>query len=222
MPWIFMILLVANLGYFVWGMMQGTAEPQVQIHVADTFPADKRLKLAPEKPQKEAENSADSTGQQDAQAQVCYSVGPFTTADLAGRFSSKMHEKQITTVVEESQNAAFDYWVFVPPQVDREHAEQMRAALGRQGLAATIVDEDPYTNAISLGHFSKPEQANGFLNKMLSSNVQAELRKTPQTGIVRWVYVAALPGSHGDIASIVDNSLTHYPNISRQPVACRT
>jgi len=227
MPWIFLTLLLVNLGYFAWGMMQDSSVPRVKVAVSETVPADKRLVLLSEradlggKPTQPAGAAATDAviNLATPTAPVCYTVGPFNGDDQPGRFVDRMTARHLTTRVDEEQNNSFDYWVFISPQVDRERAEERLQELRRQGIDATIVDDDPFTNAISLGHFSQEDQADSFRNKMLAANVQAELRKIPRSGIERWVFVSA--GSDKvDAGKVIDSAIASNPAVSKQPAPC--
>lgn len=225
MPWIFLTLLLLNLGYFAWGMMQDSTVPRVKVAVSETVPADKRLVLLSERTDlggKPIPSAASTDAVINLAAQtvpLCYTVGPFSGDNQPGRFVDRMEARHLNTRVDEEQNNSFDYWVFISPQVDRERAEDRLQELRRQGIDATIVDDDPFTNAISLGHFSQEDQADSFRNKMLASNVQAELRKIPRSGIERWVFVSG-GGDKVDAGKIIDAAIAGNPSISKQPAPC--
>jgi len=229
MPWIFLTLLLANLAYFGWGMMQGSSAPRVSVAVSEDLPADKRLILLSERadlggrPVEPADTSSPDAGatQASAAGPLCFTVGPFADNNPPGRFVDRMTARHLITRVDEEQDNSFDYWVFIAPQVDRAHADERQQELRRQGIEATIVDEDPFSNAISLGHFPHEDAADSFRNKMLAANVQAELRKIPQPGVEHWVFVTS-GSTKADVSRIIDAAIVGIPAVSKQPASCET
>jgi hypothetical protein len=226
MPWIFLTLLLANLAYFGWGMMQDSSAPRIKVAVSDTIPTDKRLVLLSERRDLGGAPNASGTAASSAVvAQVnvplCYTVGPFAGDNQPGRFVDRVEAKHLTTRVDEEQNNSFDYWVFISPQVDRARAEERLQALHKQGIESSLVEEDPFANAISLGHFTSEDQASAFRNKMIAASVQAELRKIPKSGTERWVFVTG-GNTKADVGKIIDGALGGISSVSKQPAPCET
>jgi hypothetical protein len=227
MPWIFQTLLLANVAYFVWGIFQDTSIPHVRVAPSQVIPADKRLALLSERPDLLAQAVANPPVSSDAGPAVvpsgpaCYSVGPFANDGSPNRFALKMQARHFTTRIDVLEKDSMDYWVFVPALVNRDQAEEKLRDLKRNGVAdAFIVDQNPFTNAISLGHFSQSDLAQAYKDKMVAQNVPAEMRELPRTGQERWVYVA--PGvSKIDVKDAIDAALSGgNTSANRQPTPC--
>lgn len=224
MPWIFFTLLLVNVLYFGWGMMQSSTLPRVKVPVSETTPDDKRLVLLSERADlggRPVDAAATEPVVVASTAPACYSVGPYTSDDQPARFVTRMEAKHLVTRLDHDQIDGFDYWVFLPPQPDESTAEDKLQELHHHGISGTLVTEQPFANAISLGHFSDEGQANSLRDKMLAANVQAELRKLPQSIPESWVYVA--PGTAKvDIGKVIDSAIAATPAVHKQPAPCET
>lgn len=225
MPWIFLCLILANAAFFGW---QISRDPSPKIEVAaQPIPEGKRLQLLSERPElvKAAQVAAAEKEKAEEEAAAmpvasgpqCFSVGPFAASPAT--FVGKMQARQFVTRVDVLKKDNADYWVFVPALLNRGKAEEKLKELKRQGIESFIVNEEPFANAISLGHFSKKELAEGFRAKMVTAGVAAEMRNMPQKGEERWVYVA--PGnSHADIKSSIDGAIGGS-GAHREPTPCQ-
>jgi hypothetical protein len=227
MPWIFLTLILANLAYFGWGVMQDSSTPRVKVAASQVIPPEKRLALLSERPDLAQATLAPAAPGQDsggdeaqpvATGPLCFSVGPFANDGSPGRFVGRLQGKHFTTRVDVLKKDSTDFWVFVPALINREKAEEKLRELKRKGIDSFIVNDDPFTNAISLGHFSQQELAQSFKEKMVAEDVVAEMRRLPHTAEERWVYVS--PGtSKADVKAMIDAALAGT-TARKQPTPC--
>lgn len=225
MPWIFLCLILANAAYFGWQFVQ-SGTPRAHVASTEVIPNDKRLVLLSERPDLIARASVQTVAAPEGSEPAapveagpqCYTVGPFASAGSSEHMAERLG-RQFKTRVDVLKKDNVDYWVFVPAQVNREKAEAKLHELKQKGVDSFIVNEEPFANAISLGHFSKRDLAEGFRDKMQAASVQAELREVPRKGEERWLYVA--PGSSkADIKAVIDGSIAKEQGLRRQPTPC--
>lgn len=229
MPWIFLCLILVNGAYFAWQLMQA-AEPQKPIRVAAIQDEEgQRLALLSERPdltaaaaaKREAEEQQADMPALSLSGPQCFNVGPFTALGGAQQFAERIQAKQLLTRIDVQKADKIDYWVFLPAFNSRDKAEIKLRELKQKGVESFIVNEAPYTNAISLGHFSRRELADELKLRLQAGGIPAEYRELSKPGEERWVYVA--PGTSGaEVKGLVDALLPRFEGVRRQPAPCET
>lgn len=228
MPWIFLCLILLNGAYFAWQLTKAS-EPRQPVAVAAVEAGGARLALLSERSDLLAAAQTQPVVE-DEQAEEplptptgphCFSIGPFTSAGSAGQFAGRMQGQQLQARVDVLKADKVDYWVFLPAFNSREKAEARLRELKQKGVDSFIVNEAPYANAISLGHFSRRESADELRGRLQVAGISAEYRELTKPGEERWVYVA--PGSGAaEVKTVVDASLGKFEGVRRQPAPCET
>jgi hypothetical protein len=164
---IFLLLVVANLIFFVWaanylGREDDGREPG---RLKDQLQAD-RLAVVAQDPT--------------APVQTCRRIGPIALPDaeqvqiaLAARSGIKV----VLNPIEETI-----YWVFIPPPNDKAAADKKAVELKRMGIGDffVVTEAGPNRNAISLGSFSNEETAKDLFDRLGKKGVHSA-RIEPRT-----------------------------------------
>ena len=188
------LLLLANLGFFAWNYFgSGRASDEPQLMEQQLNPqairllrADQVAALAAERAKQTAERPKPPPK---ASVAACLELGAFNPGDVArvqqvleplalGSRLSQRRAEEIAT-----------YWVFMPPQRDRQAANRKAAELKKLGVEDfCIVQEDPkFRFAISLGVFKTEEAARTRLAELRSKGVRTA-RVGPRETSVQKVY----------------------------------
>jgi len=156
-----LLLLLANLGFFTWFYFgPGRALDEPQLLEQQLNPQAIRL-LRPDQVAALAAERAKQTAKPPPKATVaaCLELGAFirATSRACNRLLNRCLGSRLSLRrVEEIAS----YWVFMPPQRNRQTANQKAAELKKLGVEDFfIVQEDPkFRFAISLGVFKTEEQ----------------------------------------------------------------
>lgn len=237
MPWIFMCLMAINAVYFGWKFME-VSRPQAvvkerslpQMGARVELLSESRLVQAPapagvaegggaEAGPASGEGSAPPGEVQTAVQRQCFFVGPYAREGEARSFSSAMKAKQFHVRVEKRKVEVKDYWVFMPPFINRSRAEEKLRELKAQGVQGFIVKDGVFVNAVSLNHFSRPELAQDFLGKMKEKGITVEYRELSTPGAEFWTYVSPSQ-SQAEIKVVIDDYLASRDALRREITAC--
>ena len=104
-------------------------------------------------------------------ALTCVEWGDFSGADLK-RSEAALSTLQLGDKLSQRQiEHSIGYWVYIPPQKDKNAVTQKIAQLKTRGIEEYFVvqDKGPWLNAISLGIFKTPEAAQHFLSELRST-----------------------------------------------------
>lgn len=234
MPWIFLTLMLANVVYFGWNFMQvGQAPSRPAMSMMPQEGA--RVLLLSERPASPVANvtneaTAVTGAVQESLTPVsesvaitgapqCYTVGPFTSSSVLMRFTERMKERRFSIRVDERKVAARDYWVYMPAFTTRSRADEKLAELRSKGIESFVVSDGPYTNAISLGHFSRKELAQSFRDKMAAAGLSVEYREVVESQASKWVYLSPAR-SKASLRAIIDEELLRDKALRREAAAC--
>ena len=184
---IFFVLLLANLGFLAWTYFgAGPALSEAQLMEQQLNPQAIRLlnaeqvaALATERPKPPPKPIV----------AACLEFGAFNPADVA-RVQQALDPLALGPRL--SQRRAEEiasYWVFMPPQRDRQAANQKAGELRKLGIEDFfVVQEDPkHRFAISLGVFKTSEAAHARLAELRAKGVRTA-RVGPRETPVHKVY----------------------------------
>lgn len=179
---LFFLLLLANLGFLAWSYFAaGPTLSESQLVEQQLNPEAIRL-LTPE--QVAALAAARPKVPPRPAVAACLELGAFNPADVA-RVQQALDPLALGPRL--SQRRAEEiasYWVFMPPQRDRQAANQKAAELRKLGVEDFfVVQEDPrHRFAISLGVFKTSEAAQARLAELRAKGVRTAKvgpRETP-------------------------------------------
>ena len=191
-----LLLLLANLGFFAWiyfGAGRASEEPQLMEQQLN--PQAIRLLRADQVAALAAERTKQTPERVKSPPKVtlaaCLELGAFGLGDAA-RVQQALEPLGLGSRL--SQRRAEDvasYWVFMPPQRNRQAANQKAAELRKLGVEDFfIVQEDPnFRFAISLGVFKTEEAARARLAELRTKGVRTA-RVGPRETSVQKIYFA--------------------------------
>lgn len=237
MPWIFLVLVLVNIGYFGWNFFLPKVEQPGAAAILAASRPDQRLSLVTERRPKGAAkvevegagmNAAvdvvpppvvvDAVTTVAATSKQCYWVGPYAGTEQRKAAQARFLASGLLVREESIAGTATDYWVFFPAFVTRDQAEAKLAEFRRRGVDSFIVNEGAFVNAISLGHFSQAEKAQAFMARLQGEGWPVEIRSQPKAARELWLYIA--PGQNKDSRLLIDRLIGNDPVLKRRPAPC--
>ncbi|MFC3192629.1 SPOR domain-containing protein [Marinicella sediminis] len=217
MRYLFIVLLMANIAFFVW--TQRIAPPEKKsFQVVD--PGVKALQLVAEaEPDKPTESINNQSSVNDDVKQMCFSAGPFdieanvhAAAEIVNPVVLKSNIRKITTTQEAG------YWVYLPALSSRAEAlkkgRELAAAFVKDYYVVTSGDNE---NSISLGLYREPYNADSRIaelqKKGFQVNKEIRIEQWPEFWLDFSVTETQLPGLPDLKAS--------YPDVSQNEVICK-
>jgi hypothetical protein len=215
LPRILVILLLAmNIGVAVWWSLRPDYEPRRH---AATEPAVPTLELLSELDIAASEAELAEAPQPIAPTvdAVCQRLGPFLTqADLRRAVGALTPAVQRIQFRETRALARRGYWVYMPPQANREAALATARELASRGLRDYyVVTAGDRQNTISLGLFRELANARQRQSDVQAMGFSAELGERTEDIPQYWIDIAAdngfdwrarLGGYAGVESSVID------------------
>lgn len=219
MRYLFIILLLANVAFFVWAQRM-SPQPKSTFQVVDNGVT--KLSLISEvEPAAVSNTSNDNNSPLNANIQqMCFSAGPFDVeANVHAAKESmdplvlKTHIRKITTTQEAG------YWVYLPALASRAEAlkkgRELAAAFVKDYYVVTSGDNE---NSISLGLYREPFNADNRIAELSQKGfaVKKEIRieQWPEFWLDFSVTEAQLTG----LPDLKDA----YPDVSQNEVICKS
>ena len=190
------LLLLANFGFFAWiyfGAGRASEEPQLMEQQLNPqairlLRADQVAALAAERVKQTPERVKSPPK---VTLAACLELGAFGLGDAA-RVQQALEPLGLGSRLSQRRaEEVASYWVFMPPQRNRQAANQKAAELRKLGVEDFfIVQEDPnFRFAISLGVFKTEEAARARLAELRTKGVRTA-RVGPRETSVQKVYFA--------------------------------
>ncbi len=204
-----LLLLLANILYFVWGWF-GHRALEPGIAVIDEPASDKRLAISTG----DAQGSFASVGAVLGSAapaelallsgKTCVTIGPFTSvADAEGTLERHTQEGMQTGLRSVPGRIFIGHWVQIRDIEDRSTANGMLERLQRAGFRdAYLVPNEDGSNNISLGLFAELERAETVQSQVRALSLPADITPRTREGELHYVDVG-LPPSRG-AAGMID------------------
>jgi hypothetical protein len=194
-----LLLVLANILYFIWQMV--TEEPpETGVAIVEVSQLGPPLELSRTA---EAATSVGAmlgaSGQMDLAAVVgrsCVSIGPFTSSPDAQRVFLDYQNEGMRASVRSTEGQVFvGHWVQIRDVPDRETGNRMIAKLAAGGLAdAYLVPTDDEGLKISLGLFGEMSRAERVELQADSLDLNAEISQRMREETVYYVDIALPPG----------------------------
>lgn len=175
MKWFIALLLVLNLGLFLWATGH---DPRTTASVAE-YPAvnPEGMKLLSEMRSQQQEKTANED-EASPSSVFCVRIGPFVNSAMVSAASSKLNDLSLVheqrTVKSRSIRA---YRVFLGPFNTQTAVSAQRQLLNASGIIDHYIKREPEGgDLVSLGLFSQRDGANLFMEKLENQGVAAKLR----------------------------------------------
>ena len=236
MKWVFAILVLANLGFWLWAT--GIREPLDQpIVSARPALAPEKMKLLTEpgvtltprpkagpQPLRPAEPgpAAAAEVRRDA-AGACYRIGPFVDAESADKAGAELTRLSIGFVREvEEQRRVASQRVYLPPFPTKAAAEAKRKELTRLGFRDhALIEEEGMQHAISLGVFAVEANARRHMKTLAAKGIEARIEPLYQIRTGHWLALRLdAPASDRDPLAALREHKWEAPNVKLTEAAC--
>lgn len=215
MRYFFLLLLLANIGFFVWS--ERYTAPEIKAFRINDNGTEK-IKLISEI---EAPTEAPDQQQNDDRSlnRTCYSAGPFTSEALIQQAQEQMNPAVLKSSIRKvtaSQEAG--YWVYLPAQNSRAAALKK----GRELAAANVKDYYVVTagdreNTISLGLYREPFNADNRITEMAHKGFKAK----KEIRIERWPEFWLDYSITEKQATKLPQLELQFPNVKSNQVICQ-
>src|SRR5262245_36083882 len=191
---VFFLLLLANLAFFAWTYLgSGRASDEPQLMEQQLNPHEIKL-LSPEQVAKFAAERAKQAAERPKSppkppVAACLELGGFNPGDVAQVQKAFEPLGLGNRLAQRRAEEVASYWVFIPPQRNRQSANNKAAELKKLGVEDFfIVQEDSKLRfAISLGVFKTEEAADSRLADLRKKGVRTA-RVGPKETSVQKVY----------------------------------
>jgi hypothetical protein len=201
MKWVFSVLLLANIGLFMWATWykdmgsEPVRKPRPTVNAENMLPlSTPGLKL---KPRPAGGDRLELLPAAEREAlgseKFCYVVGPFESRDAALKAGSVLGEMQLgfgTRSAEDKSESS--YWVFIPPFATRKETQAKVNELSKLGFKEHFITQEAgRDNAISLGVFAQRENADSLLQELKSKDIEAKLETRYRLRLLHWLSLRA-------------------------------
>ena len=209
---LFLLLLLANLAFYAWSRYGAPADALDPVPAARPIEPDKLKLVAPAAlPQSVAVKKPAVAPA--AVASACIEWGSFTLAD-APRAEKALEPLALgPRLAQRRTEETAAWWVFMPPQGNRQAAVRKAAELKGLGVEEYFIvqEEGEYRWALSLGVFRSEEAAQARLAALRAQGVRTARVGPRETGVPKiWLQVksvdAPLQARLKEIARQIDGS----------------
>lgn len=189
--WVLIGLLLLNGGLPLWYFIGHRQVPHQQTPVIDSqrpLPEGaKSIVLISELPSQELRTITPVEPAR-ASTPLCTMVGSFADLDSADQFVARLNILDVKASVKILElSAGSGYWVHLPPQRSDREARRVLAQLQSEGLDSYIISRGDLANGISLGVFSRKEDAQARVAELLSLGWEAETQLIDRSYEEVWV-----------------------------------
>ncbi len=189
MRWVFYSLLILNLVYLVWNLVDlGTSSVEPVQSYQPESSAPQELTLLEEA--RAGETTGDGAPAPAERQRLCPVVGPFETRAEGEQALEELtdadYQGRVRGIQVEEERL---HWVYIPSLDSRDEALQTLRELQSRGVDSFVVSEGEDRNAISLGYFQSEDSARGLRSKMETAGYPAEIRETAEEVTEYWIYI---------------------------------
>lgn len=196
-----MLLVLANVLYFMWGRFVDSPEPPGIVVVKESELGPPLTVTRPSIPEVASEPEAESdVGQPSALPAVvgrsCVTIGPFRTADDADAALAAVEADGMDADVRSTDGQLFvGHWVQIRNIPDRDAGNQMLARLREGGLSdAYLVPTEEEGLKISLGLFGDRTRAERVELQAKSMDLPADISPRMRDATIFFVDIGLPPG----------------------------
>lgn len=218
MRWIFIGIVVLNLGYLAWHLV----EPRSALNQGATFGVGavefpRALQLL-EEPEAVLDVAVGS-GSGSAAIVGCPAIGPLSETD-ARLVAGALAEADFPAGVRMFDVAAAPvFWVYLPPAETREAALRKLRELHARSIDSFVVSDGEFARAISLGSFQSRASAVGVKDRLRAAGYEAEIRE--QVKDVKQVWVVLSDAAAQGFLEPLPKSLLGAAHVERMACEAR-
>lgn len=210
---LFAMLVLANVGLYMWATWYKDPPPIVAPARPEVAPEKMRLlsepgvKLTPRKT-----TPPPPAPVQTVDGLSCFALGPFTRKDAVQAASAQLQGWQINAGERlEHEQLTAAYRVYLPPFPSKQDAERRRRELSQLGFTDhALIHEDGLDNAISLGLFAVEANARLRVRQLAAKGVTAMLQALPSTRELYWLDFGG-EVKDGQVAGVSVSALGTHP-----------
>jgi len=215
---IFITLLVANMALFGWYQYQSTQNPSAD----DLTESVKGVSLG---------NLVLATQSQEATVvvsipapevtvAVCMQLGGFDTQSDATQVQARLSALDIVASISiRKKQVVKDYWVYIAPYPTFQDAKNQLAELNLKGIDSFIFTEGDLKNGLSLGVYSKRENASAIFKKIEDLGYTPHITESFQDLNTFYVILNA-EGTSFFNEGIMEPIKLRYPQVESQKIDC--
>lgn len=126
----------------------------------------------------------------------CYTLGPFEEQQQVEQVKRDLAEQtRNIDIRRRAERQVHRYWVFIPPQANRQQAIEVSKALARSNIKDYyIVASGDNNNAVSLGHFREKTHADRRMQRVADLGFEVEKRLIYREYDLFWLDFSLAPG----------------------------
>lgn len=193
MRWIFISLVLANVGYFLlWWLPVPVQEAKPAASVISTEESVGKLELLTEMDTQPVKRLALSVDTAEAGEALCTLVGPFSELVVAENMVENLLALEISLSLQNIEvPEGSSYWVYLPPEESRKTALRKLRELQAKGIDSYVIPKGDLANGISFGMFSRKVLADRRVEDMNSQGYGAKLHEVKRSHSEIWVMLGA-------------------------------
>lgn len=230
MRWIFLLLLLLNVGLFVWQQRPAPAVPSElsllqpdgrggAVQALELLSETRAVQPANEVPAPPpAPLQAITTGESGAH---CLMLGGFDSLQRAEQLQQRLLSLDIAVrVVSAEASFGADHWVYIPPLASSQASLRQLRELQARKIDSYLITEGELANGILLGVFPRLDSALSIAEKVRTAGYEPQVRELPRIYQVHWVRVSAQAGRLIDDAMLARLSMD-FPDLKHQLISCQ-
>lgn len=192
MRWIFISLLLINVGFFLWWWLPEPVAEVVSVKNSLQLTPVGELKMLSEMDAGTVERLALSVDAGDVGEALCTLVGPFSELVVAENVVENLQALEISLSLRNIEvPEGSSYWVYLPPEESRKTALRKLRELQAKGIDSYVIPKGDLANGISFGMFSRKILADRRLEDMNSQGYGAKLHEVKRSHSEVWVMLEA-------------------------------
>jgi len=212
---LFLLLLLANLGFLGWSLW--IAPPDV---APDRLPGhDSEADLTAAGPRPESASMALNAAQQKQGAGPrCFRIGPLVDGQLADMLRSSLNGRGVRTgMTTEEGQVWVGHWVQLEQFSSRQEADQIAARLAAGGLPDAYVLQAVPPFSISLGVFRDRARADNVVSQASRLGFKPRITDRFRAGLQYWLTAEMRPGED---LSLEDLGKESGQILRAEPMSC--
>lgn len=193
MRWLFLLLLLVNVGMFAWQhrLVPRTGGELSLIVPSVVATAPQGLRLLSEVESPVAAHGSGYTNTELAKPR-CMVLGGFEGITRARQLEQRLLSLGIgAKVVAIEATLGADHWVYIPPLASRQATMRQLRELQARGIDSYLITEGELANGILLGVFPRRDAAVLVADKLRSAGYLPQVRELPRIYQEYWVRVTA-------------------------------